>query len=143
LAKLLKEYCFIRLEFKSNPAAYEQAVGWTGLVNGWYNIVTFLNCICTSRFAKIWSKYVHAFYLLLQVVVLVFPTHRIKLLFFAITGFMGWARKRPWEFLYNGGFHGFPLSGSIKVYRAQKININGCVHYVLLNVDWISFLKYF
>jgi hypothetical protein len=27
---------------KSNPAAYEEAVGWTGLVNGWYNIVTFL-----------------------------------------------------------------------------------------------------
>jgi maltose/moltooligosaccharide transporter len=26
---------------KSNPAAYEEAVGWTGLVNGWYNIVTF------------------------------------------------------------------------------------------------------
>jgi maltose/moltooligosaccharide transporter len=41
---------------KSNPAAYEEAVGWTGLVNGWYNIVTFLTAFALVGFAKIWSK---------------------------------------------------------------------------------------
>ncbi|HBK87934.1 MAG TPA: MFS transporter, partial [Cytophagales bacterium] len=44
----------------SDPAKYEQAVGWTGLVNGFYNIVTFL-----SAFGLVWlckklsAKYVH------------------------------------------------------------------------------------
>lgn len=28
---------------KENKSLYEEAVGWTGLVNGWYNIVTFLS----------------------------------------------------------------------------------------------------
>jgi hypothetical protein len=37
---------------KSNPAAYEEAVGWTGLVNGWYNIVTFLTAFALVGFAK-------------------------------------------------------------------------------------------
>ncbi len=43
-----------------NPAFYEEAVGWTGLVNGFYNVVTFL-----SAFSLVWlarkytAKYVH------------------------------------------------------------------------------------
>jgi len=43
-----------------NPKLYEEAVGWTGLVNGFYNIVTFM-----SAFALVWAakkytaKYVH------------------------------------------------------------------------------------
>ena len=46
---------------KSNPDAYEKAVSWTGLVNGWYNIVTFLVAFLLVGFAKKYSaKYVHA-----------------------------------------------------------------------------------
>ena len=43
-----------------DPRLYEEAVGWTGLVNGFYNIVTFL-----SAFGLVWlskkisAKYVH------------------------------------------------------------------------------------
>jgi maltose/moltooligosaccharide transporter len=33
----------------ADPAGYEEAVGWTGLVNGFYNIVTFL-----SAFGLVW-----------------------------------------------------------------------------------------
>ena len=80
---------------KSNPAAYEEAVGWTGLVNGWYNIVTFLTAFALVGFAKKFGpKYVHAFCLLLAASgFLVFPHIQDKnLLFFAITGFgIGWA----------------------------------------------------
>jgi maltose/moltooligosaccharide transporter len=50
---------------QSNPAAYEQAVGWTGLVNGWYNIVTFLTAFALVGLLKFGPKYVHAFCLLL------------------------------------------------------------------------------
>ena len=46
---------------EENSALYEQAVGWTGLVNGFYNIVTFL-----SAFGLVWltkrmqPRFVHA-----------------------------------------------------------------------------------
>jgi maltose/moltooligosaccharide transporter len=80
---------------QSNPAAYETAVGWTGLVNGWYNVVTFLVAFLLVGFAKKYSpKYVHALCLLLAAVgFLMFPHIQNKyLLFFAITGFgIGWA----------------------------------------------------
>ena len=80
---------------KSNPEAYEQAVSWTGLVNGWYNIVTFLIAFALVGFAKKYSaKSVHAICLLLAAIgFLVFPHIENKnLLFFAITGFgIGWA----------------------------------------------------
>ena len=80
---------------KSNPEAYEKAVSWTGLVNGWYNIVTFLIAFALVAFAKKYSaKYVHAFCLLLAAIgFLVFPHIENKnMLFFAITGFgIGWA----------------------------------------------------
>jgi maltose/moltooligosaccharide transporter len=80
---------------KSNPEAYEKAVSWTGLVNGWYNIVTFLIAFALVGFAKKYSaKYVHAFCLLLAAIgFLVFPHIENKnMLFFAITGFgIGWA----------------------------------------------------
>jgi maltose/moltooligosaccharide transporter len=80
---------------KSNPAAYETAVGWTGLVNGWYNIVTFLVAFLLVGFAKKYSpKRVHTLCLVLAAVgFLVFPHIQNKyLLFFAITGFgIGWA----------------------------------------------------
>jgi maltose/moltooligosaccharide transporter len=80
---------------KNNPAAYEEAVGWTGLVNGWYNIVTFLVAFTLVGFAKRYSpKKVHAFCLFIAAIgLLVFPHIQDKnLLFFAITGFgIGWA----------------------------------------------------
>ncbi|MEY2762169.1 MAG: hypothetical protein RLZZ96_2070, partial [Bacteroidota bacterium] len=37
---------------KDNPDLYEQAVSWTGLVNGWYNIVTFLSALALARYAN-------------------------------------------------------------------------------------------
>lgn len=80
---------------KSNPEAYEKAVSWTGLVNGWYNVVTFLIAFALVGFAKKYSaKYVHAVCLLLAAIgFLVFPHIENKnVLFFAITGFgIGWA----------------------------------------------------
>ena len=80
---------------KSNPEAYEQAASWTGLVNGWYNAVTFLVAFALVGFAKKYSpKMVHAGCLLLAAIgFLAFPHIEDKnLLFFAITGFgIGWA----------------------------------------------------
>jgi maltose/moltooligosaccharide transporter len=74
---------------------YEEAVSWAGLVNGWYNVVTFL-----SAFALVWfvrrssPKIVHFSCLVLAGIgLLVFPFIENKyLLFPAITGFgIGWA----------------------------------------------------
>jgi maltose/moltooligosaccharide transporter len=74
---------------------YEKAVGWTGLVNGWYNIVTFLCAFGLVWFAKKYSpRMVHFGCLVLAGVgLLVFPFIENKyLLFPAITGFgIGWA----------------------------------------------------
>ena len=80
---------------KSNPKLYEEAVSWTGLVNGWYNVVTFLVAFGLVYFAKRYSpKLVHFSCLLLAAIgFLVFPHIENKyLLFPAITGFgIGWA----------------------------------------------------
>ncbi len=80
---------------KNNPAAYEEAVSWTGLVNGWYNIVTFLTAFALVGFArKYGAKYVHFVCLILAAAgFLTFPHIADKnLLFVAITGFgIGWA----------------------------------------------------
>lgn len=74
---------------------YGEAVSWTGLVNGWYNVVTFLVAFLLVGFAKKYSaRYVHFTCLLLAAVgFLVFPYIENKyLLFPAITGFgIGWA----------------------------------------------------
>lgn len=74
---------------------YGEAVSWTGLVNGWYNIVTFLCAFSLVYFAKKYSpKKVHFACLLLAAIgFLVFPHIQNKyLLFPAITGFgIGWA----------------------------------------------------
>ncbi len=80
---------------KSNPEAYEKAVSWTGLVNGWYNIVTFLVAFLLVGYAKRFgAKKVHFVCLLLAGIgFAVFPHIADKnLLFIAITGFgVGWA----------------------------------------------------
>jgi maltose/moltooligosaccharide transporter len=79
----------------SDPENYERAVSWTGLVNGWYNIVTFLTAFILVGFAKKHgAKAVHSGALLLAAAgFLAFPHIENKnLLFFAITGFgIGWA----------------------------------------------------
>lgn len=80
---------------KQNPDLYEKAVSWTGLVNGWYNIVTFLCAFGLVWFVKKYSpKLVHFSCLILAAVgFLLFPHIENKyLLFPAITGFgIGWA----------------------------------------------------
>lgn len=80
--------------YQDNPL-YNEAVSWTGLVNGWYNIVMFLVAFSLVGFAKKYSpKGVHAFCLVLAGLgFLAFPMIENKyLLFPAITGFgIGWA----------------------------------------------------
>ncbi len=80
---------------KDNSELYEKAVSWTGLVNGWYNIVTFLSALALANFAKKYgAKSVHMICLLLAAIgFLAFPHIENKnLLFFAISGFgVGWA----------------------------------------------------
>ena len=80
---------------KGNPELYEKAVSWTGLVNGWYNIVTFLSALALAGFAKKYgAKSVHMICLLLAAAgFFAFPHIENKnLLFFAISGFgIGWA----------------------------------------------------
>lgn len=80
---------------KSNPVAYEQAVSWTGLVNGWYNVVTFLVAFLLVGFAKKYSaKYVHAVCVFIAAIgFLAFPHIENKnMLLVAISGFgIGWA----------------------------------------------------
>jgi maltose/moltooligosaccharide transporter len=74
---------------------YGEAVSWTGLVNGWYNVVTFLVAFGLVYFARKYSaKYVHFVCLILAAIgFLIFPHIENKyLLFPAITGFgVGWA----------------------------------------------------
>ena len=79
----------------ANEEVYNEAVSWTGLINGWYNVVTFLVAFALVGFAKKYSpKLVHAVCLLLAAAgFLVFPHISDKsFLLFAITGFgIGWA----------------------------------------------------
>ncbi|RXK60886.1 MFS transporter [Lacibacter luteus] len=74
---------------------YEKAVSWTGLVNGWYNVITFASAFVLVYFAKKYSpKLVHFGCLVLAGIgLLFFPFIENKyLLFPAITGFgIGWA----------------------------------------------------
>lgn len=58
-----------------NPVLYQEAVGWTGLINGFYNVMTFL-----SAFALAWltrktgPRYLHAFCLVWAGLGLIFVT---------------------------------------------------------------------
>jgi maltose/moltooligosaccharide transporter len=78
-----------------NPKLYEEAVGLTGLVNGFYNIVTFL-----SAFALVWlakkytAKFVHIVCLAMAgIALLILPHIANKYLLFApMVGFgIAWA----------------------------------------------------
>ena len=74
---------------------YEQAVAWTGLVNGFYNVVTFLSAFVLMYLArKYQAKLVHAFALaLMSLGLCLFPHISNKfLLFLPMIGFgIGWA----------------------------------------------------
>lgn len=49
-----------------NPALYEDAVAWTGLINGSYNIVTFLSAFALVKQARKWgASSIHALTLML------------------------------------------------------------------------------
>jgi len=78
-----------------NKVLFEEAVGWTGLVNGWYNIVTFLSAFGLVGLAqKYGPKQVHFICLLLAGGgLLFFPFIENKYLLFApMTGFgIAWA----------------------------------------------------
>jgi maltose/moltooligosaccharide transporter len=78
-----------------NKELYEKAVSLTGLVNGWYNIVTFLTAFALVGLARKYSpKWVHFMCLILAGAgFIIFPFIENKIfLFFAITGFgVGWA----------------------------------------------------
>lgn len=80
---------------KANPLLYEQAVGWTGLVNGWYNIVTFLSAFALVGLARRFTpRLVHFGCLVLAGIgLLIFPHIENKyLLFVPMAGFgIAWA----------------------------------------------------
>ncbi|MEP6711250.1 MAG: MFS transporter [Ferruginibacter sp.] len=85
--------------WKTTPAGnkllYEEAVGWTGLVNGWYNIATFLSAFALVGLARRYSpKLVHTVCLIMAGIgLLIFPHIENKYLLFApMTGFgIAWA----------------------------------------------------
>lgn len=78
-----------------NKSLYEEAVGWTGLVNGWYNVATFLSAFALVGLAKKYSpKLVHTVCLIMAGIgLLIFPHIENKYLLFApMTGFgIAWA----------------------------------------------------
>lgn len=78
-----------------NKELYEKAVSLAGLVNAWYNVITFLTAFALVGFARRFgAKWVHFTCLALAGIgLIVFPFIENKtFLFFAITGFgIGWA----------------------------------------------------
>ena len=91
---------------QQNSKLYEEAVSWTGLVNGWYNIVTFLCAFGLVYFAKKYSpKMVHFACLLLAAIgFLVFPHIENKyLLVSSHYRFRNWLGKYDGNSLFNGG----------------------------------------
>jgi len=85
--------------WKTSPAEdmklFEEAVGWTGLVNGWYNVVTFLSAFALVGVAKKFGpRKVHFICLILAGVgLLAFPQIENKYaLLIPMTGFgIAWA----------------------------------------------------
>jgi len=80
---------------EANKTLYEEAVGWTGLVNGFYNVVTFLSAFSLVWLAKKFTaKYVHVVCLALASLSLfILPHIENKYLVFApMIGFgIAWA----------------------------------------------------
>jgi maltose/moltooligosaccharide transporter len=79
----------------ANKEAYGQAVGWTGLINGFYNVVTFVSAFGLMWMAKRYApKLVHACCLTLAAVGLIIFPHLTNphLLFVPMIGFgIAWA----------------------------------------------------
>ena len=79
----------------AHSEGFKEAVGWTGLINGWYNIVTFLIAFSLVAFARRrGAKFVHmACLLLASAGLLIFPHLTNKyLLFIPIIGLgIAWA----------------------------------------------------
>ncbi|MEN9599968.1 MAG: hypothetical protein RL596_2289 [Bacteroidota bacterium] len=75
--------------WNTSPSAdktlYDEAVGWAGLVNGWYNVVTFLSAFGLVAMTKKFSpKKVHVACLLMAgIALLAFPHIENKYLLFA------------------------------------------------------------
>ena len=84
-----------QIAFPQTPQGKEDAVGWTGLLNGWYNIITFSVAFSLVAFArKRGAKVVHCVCLLLAAVgLVVFPSISNKyLLFIPLIGLgIAWA----------------------------------------------------
>ena len=80
---------------EANPGLYQEAVGWTGLVNGFYNIVTFLSAFALVGLARKYSaKLVHVTCLAMAAISLfIIPTIENKYFLFApMIGFgIAWA----------------------------------------------------
>ena len=80
---------------EADPVLYQEAVGWTGLVNGFYNIVTFLSAFALVGMARRYSaKTVHVACLLMAAAALVALPHigNRYLLFVPMVGFgIAWA----------------------------------------------------
>ena len=78
-----------------NTEAYSQAVAWTGLVNGFYNVVTFISAFGLMWMARKYAaKYVHAFAVTLAALALLTIPHigNKYLMFAPMIGFgVGWA----------------------------------------------------
>ena len=80
---------------EADPALYQEAVGWTGLVNGFYNIVTFLSAFALVGMARRYTaKTVHVACLLMASAALVALPHigNKYALFVPMVGFgIAWA----------------------------------------------------
>ena len=80
---------------EADPKLYQEAVGWTGLVNGFYNIVTFLSAFALVGLARKYSaKAVHITCLFMAAISLfIIPNIENKYLLFApMIGFgIAWA----------------------------------------------------
>jgi maltose/moltooligosaccharide transporter len=80
---------------EADPALYQEAVGWTGLVNGFYNIVTFLSAFALVGMARRYTaKTVHVACLLMAAAALIALPHigNKYALFIPMVGFgIAWA----------------------------------------------------
>lgn len=79
----------------ADKVAYQEAVAWTGLVNGFYNVVTFISAFGLMWMARKYAaKYVHAFAVTLAALALLTIPHigNKYLMFAPMIGFgVGWA----------------------------------------------------
>ena len=95
-----------------NKAMYEKAVSLAGLVNGWYNVVTFLSAFALVGFAKKYSpKWVHFVCLALAGIgFIVFPHIENKTLLVL-------CHHRVWNWLGQHDGHTLPDGGESNTER--------------------------